>query len=74
MKVEEIKKAVDDGKLVFWKNSSYRVIKDNLNQYLIQYTPNKHCVGLTNKKGVLNENEKNFYTITFKPVMPIFRS
>ena len=34
MKVEEIKKHIDDGHLVTINNGAYKLIKDNLNQYL----------------------------------------
>jgi hypothetical protein len=72
MKLEQIKKSVDEGKLVFFKNPKYRVIKDDLGQYLIKFIPNNSVIGLTDKKGFLTQDEKNFYTITFKPVIPIF--
>ena len=35
MTVQEIKKAVDEGKTVCWATPAYRVIKDSIGQYLI---------------------------------------
>lgn len=63
MNVEEIKAAVDEGKIVHWKNTAYRVIKDNIGQYLIHYPgPPENYIGLTWQDGkTLNGEEKDFY-------------
>lgn len=64
MTVQEIKAAVDQGKIVYWGTPAYRVIKDSLGQYLIQCAVNDNCIGLTWKDGVtLNGEEKEFYTM-----------
>jgi len=47
MKLEEIKKAVDEGKHVKWSNKLYDVVKDNLGQYLIICNRNNYAIGLT---------------------------
>jgi hypothetical protein len=62
MTVDEIKSAVDAGKTVYWSNPGYKVIKDSIGQYLICFTPNKSCIGLTWTDGVtLNGKEEEFY-------------
>ena len=52
MKLDEIKKAVDEGKPVKWGNKQYDVIKDNIGQYMIVCRTNYHTIGLTWKDGV----------------------
>jgi hypothetical protein len=54
MKVEEIKKHIDDGHHVTINNGAYKLIKDNLNQYLIICLSNDYCIGLTDSKDNLN--------------------
>jgi hypothetical protein len=62
MKVEEIKKAVDDGLTVHWANELYTVIKDKIGQYLIHCRSNDHCIGLTwMDNTTLNGDETEFY-------------
>jgi hypothetical protein len=62
MTLSEIKAAVEAGRTVCWHNSGYRVIKDNLGQWLIIFIPNQHCVGLTWRDGVtLNGKPEEFY-------------
>lgn len=66
MTLEEIKTAVDAGGCVCWKNGAYRVIRDNIGQYLIGYAftgPRaRHYIGLTHADGVtLNGNPEDFY-------------
>ena len=56
MKVEEIKKHIDDGHHVTINNGAYKLIKDNLNQYLIICLSNDFCIGLTDNKNNLNMN------------------
>ena len=62
MKLEEIKKAVDEGKTVHWSNNSYKVVKNNRNgEYFIAHTSG-HLIGLTWADGVtLNAKEEQFY-------------
>lgn len=47
MNLEAIKLSIQNGKRVYWKNTGYQVIKDNLGQYLIKCTWNGSCIGLT---------------------------
>ena len=62
MKLEEIKKAVDEGKHVKWSNKLYDVVKDNLGQYFIICNRNNYAIGLTWTDGVtLNGRPSEFY-------------
>jgi hypothetical protein len=67
MTLQEIKQAIKDGKKVYWSNSLYEVVKDNIGQYLICCRLNDHCIGLTWRDGVtMNGKEEDFY-ITEEP-------
>ena len=60
MKLDEIKKAVDQGKTVHWSNGNYRVVKEN-DDYVIRAS-NGHIIGLTWSDGkTLNGEEKDFF-------------
>lgn len=62
MNVSEIKRHVNAGIPVYWKQSNYVVIKDCNDKYLIKCTNNDHCIGLTWLDGVtLNGDESEFY-------------
>ena len=62
MKLDEIKKAVDEGKHVKWGNRLYDVVKDNLGQYFIICNRNNYAIGLTWTDGVtLNGRPSEFY-------------
>lgn len=64
MNLEQIKKAIAEGKKVYWSSGLYEVIKDDRNQYLIKCSSNGSCIGLTwadNK--TLNGKESEFFTI-----------
>jgi len=62
MTLEEIKQAIDDGKTVHWANPGYVVVKDSLGQYLIKFTSNGHCIGLTWQDGVtVNGKPEQFF-------------
>ena len=54
MNVKEIKKHIDNGHHVTINNGAYKLIKDNLNQYLIICLSNNYCIGLTDSKNNLN--------------------
>ena len=54
MNVEEIKKHIDSGHKVTINNGAYKLIKDDLNQYLIICLLNDYCIGLTDSKNNLN--------------------
>lgn len=64
MNLEEIKTAVDAGRVVHWKNNGYTVVGDG-RQYLIGWavgTPQSHYVGLTWLDGVtMNGDPGDFY-------------
>lgn len=61
MILEEIKKAVDDSFQVHWKNDGYIVIK-NSGDYLVCFTANNSCIGLTWKDNkTMNGQEQDFY-------------
>lgn len=67
MTLDEIKKAVDEGKIVHWGNEAYKVIKDDVGQYLIKCTLNNDLIGLTWRDGVtLNGKEEEFFTKTWE--------
>lgn len=66
MNINEIKHAIKNGKNVYWSNTAYKVIKDNIGQYLIHCTINGHCIGLHGLKGteyenILNGKEEDFF-------------
>jgi hypothetical protein len=62
MTLDEIKKAVDEGKKIKWANKLYDVVKDSLGQYLVVCSSNQHTTGLTWKDGVtLNGRPSEFY-------------
>ena len=54
MKVQEIKKHIDNGPPVTINNGADKLIKDDLNQYLIICLSNNHCIGLTDNRNNLN--------------------
>lgn len=57
-----IRQAVDEGKTVYVGTLAYKVIKDNIGQYLIFCVLNDYCVGLTWRDGV-TLNGKVFFTV-----------
>ena len=62
MTLQEIKQAVDEGKVVNWKNEGYQVIKDKHGEYLINFIYNEYYVGLTWQDGVtMNGDEEDFF-------------
>jgi len=62
MNAQEIKEAVDAGKIVHWASCAYTVIKDHHNQYMIKCGMNGHCIGLTwLDDTTLNGKESEFY-------------
>lgn len=63
MTLQEIKKAVNEGKVVHWKNEGYQVIKSK-DDYLIKFLGKMHSsfIGLTWQDGVtMNGEEKDFF-------------
>lgn len=63
MTLEEIKQAVNSGKIVHWSNDGYRVIRDVFeDRYLIMWRGGRHYIGLTWQDGItLNGDESDFY-------------
>lgn len=62
MRLEEIKAAVKAGKVVYWSNSLYRVVCDDLGQWLIVCTSNQSTIGLTWQDGVtMNGKPEEFF-------------
>ena len=62
MNLEEIKASVESGQTVHWASQAYRIIKDDVGQWLIQCDINGHCIGLTWRDGVtMNGEEKQFF-------------
>jgi len=63
MTLDEIKAAVEAGKVVYWASRAYRVVKDRLGQWLIVCTLNDYTVGLTWLDGVtMNGMPEQFFT------------
>jgi len=64
MNLQEIKSSLKNNQRVFWKNTSYEVIKDNIGQYLIKCHSNNTFIGLTWRDNkTLNGKENDFFTI-----------
>lgn len=62
MTLDEIKAAVLAGKKVHWANTAYRVIRDNIGQWLIVCDLNDHCIGLTWRDDVtVNGKPEQFF-------------
>ena len=62
MTLQEIKAAVDAGHRVHWANPGYRVIRDQLGQYLILFTRTGDAIGLTSQTGTrLNGAPDEFF-------------
>ena len=60
MTLQQIKAAVESGKLVFWKNKGYRVVHTENDQWFIAC--GAHRIGLTCADEVtLNGNEADFF-------------
>jgi len=64
--VQEIKKAVDEGKTVYSGNEAYTVIKDKVGQYLIICSLNNYCIGLSGLEGTQYENKLNGTNFYYK--------
>ena len=64
MTVEEIKTAVDNGKIVFWKNENYQVFVDNNGKHFIKSVSSDDVnIGLIwSFDNILKFDEDDFYT------------
>jgi hypothetical protein len=62
MTLEQIKSAVTSGQVVYWENPMYRVVCDQLGQWLIKCGPS--AIGLTWADGVtLNGKPEQFHIL-----------
>jgi hypothetical protein len=68
MNLQEIKSAVESGKVVCWGNRGYKVIKDNTGQWLVRCEWNGYCFGLYyGKTDTLNGKESEFFVQEVAP-------
>ena len=63
MTLQEIKHAVESGFVVHWATKAYRVVKDDVGQWLIVCDINGHCIGLTWIDGVTMNGEPDEFFI-----------
>lgn len=62
MNLNEIKKAVEAGRTVHWASRHYRVVKDQVGQWLIECMSNSTYIRLTWRDGVtMNGREDQFF-------------
>lgn len=62
MSLQDIQEAVLAGQAVHWSNDGYRVIRDDIGQWLIHCAWNGACWGLTHQDGAtLNGEPRQFY-------------
>ena len=64
MKYKDIISAINRGASVYWSNHNYKIIKDNIGQYLIHSQCNDHYIRFTDSEYYLKdiyifEKEKN---------------
>ena len=57
----QIQNAVTNGHTVHWANNDYRVINCPVAGWLVKCGHNGYCVGLTDKAGILQGSENDFY-------------
>jgi hypothetical protein len=65
MNLEQIKKAVQDGQIVYADSTAYIVILSKFGEYMIKCTLNGRCIGLdwTDDNGNIRLNASKFFTI-----------
>jgi len=74
MNLAEIKMSVQAGNTVHWANDAYKVIKDDVGQWLIQCDLNNNYIGLTWRDGVtMNGREEQFYNCIPRACSGIWR-
>jgi hypothetical protein len=63
MKLDEIRRSVDEGLTVHWQTREYQVIRSSTHPvYLIRANTTDHSIGLTWADGVtLNGKEEDFF-------------
>ena len=65
MTLDQIKSAVNEGKIVHWSHEGYVVRKDNIGQFNIICLQNDTCIGLTWKDGeTMNGKPEEFFIAT----------
>jgi len=60
MNIDEIKAAVDEGKIIHWGNDNYVVIKNNGGRYKIKSKEDNSCINLSwleNPASSIREDE-----------------
>ena len=66
MTLEEIKAAVEAGHVVHWHNSAYKVVKDELGQWMLKCIDNGNCLGLTLGDGTTLRGQPEDFFVVFK--------
>jgi hypothetical protein len=61
MDPDQIKEAIEAGKIVCCRNDCYKVIKSRFGEFLIHCTLNNTYIGLFRWDGKMNEKESDFY-------------
>ena len=55
MKYKDVINAINKGYSVYWNNSNYKIIKDNIGQYLIHSQSNNHYIRFTDSEYYLKD-------------------
>ena len=55
MKYKDVIKAINKGLSVYWSNTNYKIIKDDIGQYLIHSQSNNHYIGFTDTEYYLKD-------------------
>ena len=55
MKYKDVIKAINKGLFVYWSNTNYKIIKDDIGQYLIHSQSNNHYIGFTDTEYYLKD-------------------
>ena len=55
MKYKDVINAVNKGLSVYWSNTNYKIIKDNLGRYLMYSKCNNHYIGFSDSKYYLKD-------------------
>ena len=55
MKYKDVINAINRGTSVYWSNNNYKIIKDNIGQYLIHSQCNNHYIKFTDSQYYLKD-------------------
>ena len=55
LKYKDVINAVDRGCSVYWSNGNYKIIKDDIGQYLIHSQSNNHYIGFSDSEYYLKD-------------------